>query len=440
MKIFFETLGCPKNFNDTEVAEGILIDQGFEPADYAEEADVIIVNTCGFIGDAKEESINRIFELDQVKKSGAKLMVSGCLSKRYAEELFEEMPEVDAFIGVNEYDRIAELVNRVDKGERFKEVSSSYSETLCYEKRNLPENPYTETIKIAEGCNNTCAYCIIPKIRGRFRSKPEEAIIKEAVELAEAGTKELVLIAQDTACYGIDLYGEYRLAHLLKELCKIEKLKWIRLLYCYEDKITDELIEVMATEPKVCRYIDIPLQHASDNVLKNMNRHATGSSIENIIEKLRAKVPGIHIRTTLISGFPGETEEDYLELVDFVEKEKFERLGVFAYSQEEGTVAGEMECQVPEEIREQRKNGIMRRQIDISLEHNKEKTGKIFDVIIDEIQEDGTCIGRTEFDAPEIDNSVIFTPCKQEHKPGDFVKVKITDAYDYDLVGVEIFE
>lgn len=437
MKFFIETLGCPKNFYDSEVAIAALLKNGHVMIDAPEDADVIIVNTCGFINDAKKESIDKIFDMDQVKKEGAKLIVSGCLSERYAEDIKDEMTEVDVFIGVNEYDRLPEIFADIEKENNERIYVSHHVEDILERcERHLKDNPYSATIKIAEGCNNICAYCIIPKIRGKFRSKKEEDVIAEAEELAKKGCKELILIAQDVTFYGYDIYGELRLAKLLKELCKIDGIKWIRLMYCYEDRITDELIDVMANEEKICKYIDIPIQHSSDNVLRSMNRRSTGKSLRNTVARLKKAMPNIHIRTTLIVGFPGETEEDYDDLVDFVEEERFARLGVFTYSQEENTAAGEMENQIDEEIKEQRLDGIMRRQLDISLSINKEKIGQVMEVIVDDVDEDGSYIGRTAYDAPEIDNSVLFTSNNQL-KPGDMVKVLIGDAYDYDLVGQE---
>lgn len=438
MKVFIETLGCPKNFNDSEVASGILVDNNYIMTTNPEEADIIIVNTCGFINDAKKESIDRIFEMAELKSKGKKLIVSGCLSQRYGSELYEEMPEVDGFIGVNEYERLPEILNSIiDKSDREIHVGQCNDKVLETYPRNLRENPYSSTIKIAEGCNNICAYCIIPKIRGKFRSKREEDIIKEAKELADAGCKELILIAQDVTFYGMDLYGELRLPKLLKKLCQIDNIKWIRLMYCYEDRITDELIDVIAEEDKICNYIDIPIQHASDNVLKAMNRRSTSSSIDNTIKRLKLKIPDIHIRTTLIVGFPGETDEDYEELIDFVKREKFARLGVFSYSQEENTIAGEMENQIEDAIKAERLDGIMRRQLDISLKINQKKIGQVFDVIVDYEDDDGSYVGRTRYDAPEIDNSVIFTSNKKLN-PGDIIIVKIEDAFDYDLIGREV--
>ena len=439
MKVFFETLGCPKNFNDTQAAKGVLMEAGFEIAQTAEDSDVIVVNTCGFINDAKKESIEKIFDMMPYREEGRKLVVSGCLSERYSEDLYEEMPEVDCFIGVNEYERLPEILTRLDSedGKRINSVSGCYEKILSTPKRVLDENPYTATLKIAEGCDNCCAYCIIPKIRGGFRSKPMEAVIAEAEDLAKAGCKELILIAQDVTNYGRDLYGKPRLAELVREVCKVNGIQWVRLMYCYEDRITDELIEVMATEPKVCHYIDIPIQHASDGVLKAMRRRSTEESIKNTIGRLKAAIPDIHIRTTLIVGFPGETEEDFETLLDFVEEMRFARLGVFAYSQEENTEAGEMENQIDDEIKQERLDAIMRRQLDISLEYNKEKIGKELMVLVEEKDEDGSYIGRTQYDAPEIDNSVIFTS-RRDLNAGDMVRVLVEDAFDYDLVGREV--
>ena len=439
MKVFFETLGCPKNFNDTQAAKGVLAENGFEIAERAEDSDVIVVNTCGFINDAKKESIERIFDMMPYREEGKKLVVSGCLSERYADDLYEEMPEVDCFIGVNEYERLPELLSELvsDGGERIKEVSGCCDKILSTPKRILGENPYTATLKIAEGCDNCCAYCIIPKIRGGFRSKPEEAVIAEAKELAAAGCKELILIAQDVTNYGRDLYGEPRLAELVRKVCRVDGIQWVRLMYCYEDRITDELIEVMASEPKVCHYIDIPIQHASDSVLKAMRRRSTEESIRGTIKRLKGAIPDIHIRTTLIVGFPGETEEDFDKLLDFVEETRFARLGVFAYSQEENTEAGEMENQIDEDVKQERLDAIMRRQLDISLEYNREKVGKELDVLVEEKDEDESYIGRTQYDAPEIDNSVIFTS-ERDLMPGEIVRVLVEDAFDYDLVGREV--
>lgn len=436
MKVYIETLGCPKNFNDTEVAKGSLCGENdFTLAASPEDADIIMVNTCGFINDAKKESIDKIFEMSAYKHAGKKLVVSGCLSERYSKELFDEMPEVDCFIGVNEYEQLPEIFRNLDMRKNL--VGGCIGDTLPRMQRKLDDNPFTSTLKIAEGCDNFCAYCVIPSIRGGFRSKRMEDVLAEAEELAAAGCKELILIAQDVTNYGIDLYGTYKLPELLRQLCRIEGIVWIRLMYCYEDRITDELIAVMATEPKICHYIDIPIQHAADTVLTAMNRRSTGASIRTTIRKLREAIPDMHIRTTLIVGFPGETEDDFEALLDFVETMRFERLGVFAYSREEGTPAGEMENQIDEAVKEARLDAIMRRQLEISLAVNEAKIGKTFTVLVEERDADGSYIGRTAYDAPEIDDSVLFTS-KRALKAGDFVQVQINDAFDYDLIGVEV--
>lgn len=436
MKVYIETLGCPKNFNDTEVAKGSLCGENdFTLAASPEDADIIMVNTCGFINDAKKESIDKIFEMSAYKHAGKKLVVSGCLSERYSKELFDEMPEVDCFIGVNEYEQLPEIFRNLDMRKNL--VGGCIGDTLPRMQRKLDDNHFTSTLKISEGCDNFCAYCVIPSIRGGFRSKRMEDVLAEAEELAAAGCKELILIAQDVTNYGIDLYGAYKLPELLRQLCRIEGIVWIRLLYCYEDRITDELIAVMATEPKICHYIDIPIQHAADTVLTAMNRRSTGASIRTTIRKLREAIPDMHIRTTLIVGFPGETEDDFEALLDFVETMRFERLGVFAYSREEGTPAGEMENQIDEAVKEARLDAIMRRQLEISLAVNEAKIGKTFTVLVEERDADGSYIGRTAYDAPEIDDSVLFTS-KRALKAGDFVQVQINDAFDYDLIGVEV--
>lgn len=441
MNLFIETLGCPKNFNDSEGIGGVWKKAGMTVTGDPDQADAILVNTCGFINDAKKESIDRIFDMarfieDKQAESGRRplLIVTGCLSERYGGDLFDEMPEVDIFLGVNDYEKLPDIVRNLKKGERKQVFSCEPAVFEEFSARNIGDDPYSMTIRIAEGCNNCCAYCVIPQIRGRYRSRPMENIVREAEQLAEKGCRELMLIAQDVTEYGRDLYGSLKLPELLRKLCRTDGIEWIRLMYCYEDKITDELIEVMASEEKICHYIDVPLQHCSDNVLSAMNRHSTNSSIRDTIKRLRCAIPDIHIRTTLITGFPGETEEDFDKLTEFVETQRFERLGVFAYSREEGTVAGDMECQIDDDVKTARADSIMRRQIDISREINESKTGNTMRVIVDEKDEDGAYVGRTQYDAPEIDNTVIFRS-DRELKPGDMVNVKITDAFDYDLVG-----
>lgn len=443
MKLYIETMGCPKNFNDSESIGGIWESTGMSLTDDPAEADAILVNTCGFINDAKQESIGCIFDMvrfiDESEKDAPDhekkiLIVSGCLSQRYGKELADEMPEVDIFLGVNDYEKLPQLVKEYRKGKRLQAFSCQPDAFYEFSARKIKDNPYSMTLRIAEGCNNCCAYCVIPQIRGAYRSRPMENIIEEAELLASKGCREIILIAQDVTEYGTDIYGRLMLPELLRKLCKVDGIRWIRLMYCYEDKITDELIEVMASEEKICDYIDIPLQHVSDGVLSAMNRHSTTESIKDTLGRLRTAMPDIHIRTTLITGFPGETEEEFEELLEFVEETRFERLGVFAYSREEGTVAGDMENQIDEDVKTMRADAIMRRQLDISREINESKVGDTMTVMVDGTDEDGAYLGRTVYDAPEIDNTVIFTS-DEELVPGDMVQVKITDAFDYDLVG-----
>lgn len=435
MRIFIDTLGCPKNTADSEVAAGLLEKEGHRIIENPKDAEAIIINTCGFINDAKIESIDRIFELASYKEQGAILIVTGCLSQRYGEELYREMPEVDIFLGVNDYHKLPELLMNHSKGRReayFNPCEKAYTE---HDVRKSLGPSYTSYLKIAEGCNNICAYCVIPSIRGNYRSRRKENILKEAGQLAEAGTKELVLVAQDVTAYGMDQNDDYRLPELLEDLCKIEGINWIRLMYCYEDRITDRLIEVMAGQDKICKYIDIPIQHASDKILASMNRRSTKASIIKTINALREAIPDIHIRTTLITGFPGETTEDFNELVGFVKEMKFNRLGVFSYSKEEGTVAARMKGQVREQTKVKRREKVMAIQQEISLAYNQDKIGKVIRVLIEEEEETGCYRGRSCYDAPEIDNSVIFNSDKPL-KTGDLIFVKITDAFDYDLIGV----
>lgn len=438
MKVYFNTLGCPKNINDSEIAMGNLEEKGFTIVDSPDEADVIIVNTCGFIEDAKKESIDEIFNMAAYKEKNKKLVISGCLVQRYADELYKEIPEANGFIGVNDYDKLPKLLEELEKSnERFLENSSCDLSEGEVKIRHLTENPYTSYLKIAEGCDNICSYCIIPEIRGPYRSRTIENIIEEAEMLSKSGCKELILIAQDLTYYGIDNYGKPMLSTLLRKLCKIEGIEWIRLLYCYEERIDDELIRTIASEDKICNYIDIPIQHASDKILDNMNRATTNKSLYRTLSKLRSQIPDIHIRTTLIVGFPGETEEDFNILSDFVSDQKFSRLGVFTYSREEGTAAATMDNQIPEDIKQERLDCIMMKQMEISLEGNRKKIGKTLDVIVDSMEEEGVYSGRTRYDAPEIDNSVVFTS-NSVHKPGDIVPVEILEAYDYDLEGREV--
>lgn len=445
MKIFIDTLGCPKNVSDSDYAQGLLEDAGHVFLNKPEEADAIIVNTCGFIQDAKLESIHRILELAYLKKPQALLIISGCLSKRYGEDLYKDIPEADIIIGVNEYPQLAKILEEFANGDsisvkdrfRLLRVSDSPVEFMDYKLRCLGEDRYTQTLRLAEGCNNSCSYCSIPTIRGKFRSRPIEDLVSEGEFLAKKGTKELILIAQDVTFYGYDLYGRLALTDLLRELCRIEGINWIRLMYCYEDRISDELIELMAKEYKICKYIDMPIQHLSDNVLMKMGRRSSKDSIFKKVEKLREAIPGIHIRTTIITGFPGESEEDFDELLEGIKSLSFERLGVFSYSREEDTLAGAMKDQVSDDLKDERKEQIMRAQMEISLESNRKKIGSTIEVLVEGIEESGLYYGRTSYDAPDIDNSVIFS-ADDELRAGDFVQVRIEDAFDYDLTGRKV--
>lgn len=438
MRVYIETLGCPKNTVDSESMAAVLEKGGHSLAQDPYEADALVVNTCAFIKDAKEESIGAIFDMAGIKKdSGQLLLVTGCLPQRYAADLYKEMPEVDAFLGVNDYEHINEALEEAASGKRVSEVTRAPREYDELEVKVMDAGGASAYLRIAEGCDNVCSYCVIPAIRGPYRSRRMENIIKEAESLAAQGKKELILIAQDVSAYGKDIYGDLVLYKLLRELCKIDGIEWIRMLYCYEDSITDELIQTMKEEDKICNYIDIPLQHINDRILSDMNRHSTTASINDTISRLRAAIPDIHIRTTFITGFPGETEEEFEELQDFIEETKFDRLGVFSFSLEEDTPAAEMPDQVDDDVKDARRDALMELQREISLENNKKKIGSVLETIIDEKNDDGTYSGRTRYDAPEIDDGVILTS-DTELQPGDIVYVKITDAFDYDLTGERI--
>lgn len=433
MKIYIKTLGCDKNICDSDYAAGLLVSEGHRITDDPLKADIMLVNTCGFIKDAKVQSIESIFELASIKTKKQRLFVSGCLSQRYGSELAKEIPELDAVIGVNDYNRLPEIIRSEQR-----EIMTSKA-PKCYEEfgeRKLLEKSYTASVKISEGCTNVCTYCAIPFIRGGYRSRRPEDILSEVKMLAQNGVKEIQIVAQDTTAYGRDL-KDWSLAKLLKKICRTEGIEWVRLLYCYEDEITDELIKTIKSEKKIVKYIDIPLQHYSDKILKTMNRRSTSRSIEATVAKLRAEIPGIRIRTTFIVGFPGERKEDYKALYEFAERTRFDRLGVFTYSREEGTKAAKMPSQLKEDAKERRRDKLMELQRSISLEHNTELVGKTMKVIVTDIDSPGVYIGRTEFDAPEIDNEVIFTS-KKKLKPGTFADVLITDAFDYDLKGEKI--
>lgn len=432
MKVYFKTLGCDKNTWDTDRACGLLKNEGHVIVDDPTQADVLIVNSCGFINDAKEQSIEATFDLAADKRDDQILIMSGCLAQRYAKDLEKSMPEVDYFIGVNNYETLPALLNAEEKGRDF--TKAAEKEFTEYGSRAVTSTGWTAPIKIAEGCNNVCTYCIIPFIRGKYRSRKPEEIIAEAKDMAAAGVKELLVIAQDVTGYGKDFGRTDMLPELLHELCQIDGIHWIRLMYCYEDEITPGLIKAMVDEPKIVPYIDVPIQHASDKILKAMNRKSTKASIKATVEELRKQVPGIVIRTTLITGFPGETKEEFQELYDFVQEMKFDRLGVFAYSKEEGTAAARMKGQVRQDAKERRRDKIMALQQGISLELNQKYIGRTLEVLVEEVYEDGSYSGRSRYDAPDIDNGVLFTSIKKL-QPGEFVHVYIKDAFDYDLSG-----
>lgn len=435
---YIDTLGCAKNEYDSQVVSAELLSLGYEITEDPIAADIMIINTCGFIDAAKVESIDRIFDMARIKGQDKHLVVTGCLSQRYHEELLNDMPEVDLFVGVNDYDRLPGLLDDLySDGATRDQVRGDVEKELPYKERLFEDNAYSAVIKIAEGCNNTCSFCAIPKIRGPYRSKRMENVIKEATEMSENGVRELILIAQDTSYYGKDLYGKAMLPELLHRICKIAGIRWIRLMYVYDDGITDDLIDTIACEEKICDYIDIPIQHISDHVLKAMRRKSTKASIMDTIKRLRTAIPDIHIRTTLLVGFPGETEKDFNELLDFIRDTKIQRLGAFSFSDEEGTIAYEMNGKLDEDIKDQRRDKVMELQSIVSTELNNDKRGQTFEVLIDEITGENTYSGRTRYDAPEIDNEVTFTS-ERNHVPGDFATVRITETYEYDLEGEEV--
>lgn len=437
VKVGMVSLGCAKNQVDGEMLMAALKSDGFETVDDAALADIAIVNTCGFIESAKKESIEEILELAQLKKEGKikKLVVTGCLAERYREEMHKELPEVDAVLGIGANGNIAAHLKKMMGGE-FVEVFPEKSKMPLCGERELSTPSWSAYLKIAEGCDNRCSYCAIPMIRGGYRSRTMESIEEEAEKLAENGAKELVLIAQDTTRYGIDLYGEYSLAKLLKRLCKIQGVKWIRVLYCYPDSITDELLDVMAAEEKIVKYIDLPLQHASGKVLRAMNRQGDRAGLTALMEKIREKIPGVILRTTLITGFPGETEEDFTELAEFVKEVRFDRLGCFAYSQEEGTPAAELPDQIDEDVKEHRAELIMETQTRIMEQKGQSYLGKTLEVLVEGFDRYAECwFGRSAMDAPDIDGKVFFSADGKKPRPGSFVQVEIEDCVDCDLFG-----
>ena len=436
-KVGMISLGCPKNQVDAEHMLALMDAEGWEIVDYVDGCDVVIVNTCGFIDDAKKEAIENILDMVELKKEGVigKIIVTGCLAQRYKEEIVKEIPEVDAVVGIGANGDIIKTVEEVMDSVSTVEKYPPRCDLPLEGQRILTTPQYWAYLKIGEGCSNRCTYCTIPSIRGNMRSRSMENVIEEAKQLAELGVKELILIAQDTTSYGLDLYGELKLPELLNELCKIDSIEWIRLLYCYPDRITDELIETMKNQDKVVNYIDLPLQHADDKILKAMNRRGDQALIRSVISKLRAEIPDVVIRTTFIVGFPGEGEEEFETLAEFVNEIEFDRLGVFTFSPQEGTPAFDMEDQVDEDVKTRRGEVIMQDQYSIMEEKNNEKIGKTYKVVVEEY--DGysdSYTGRTYMDAPEIDGLVKFTSQK-DLDIGDFVDVEIFDVEDYDLIG-----
>lgn len=440
-KIGMVFLGCPKNQVDGEVMLAKLSDADFEIVNDVNDADVIIVNTCGFINDAKVEAIDNILLLAELKNEGVikGIVVTGCLAQRYQDEIQKEIPEVDAVVGLGANSNIVEVCNKVFNEESVLTFPDKYCLPISGD-RLLSTQPYTAFIKIAEGCSNFCTYCAIPKIRGKFRSRPIEEIVAEANVLAQSGVKELIVVAQDTTRYGIDLYGEFTTAKLLRELCKVNGIEWIRMLYCYPEAITDELLDVMATEEKICKYIDIPFQHASQGVLKKMNRVGSKDELLKLVKKIRTKIPDIMIRTTFIAGFPSETEEDFEQLCEFVTEAKFDRLGCFAYSPEDDTPAAKMPDQIDEDVKKQRVETIMNLQYRIFEDIQQSKIGKTMKVLVDEYDENSLLfLGRTYMDSPEIDSQVIISS-EDELELGQFITVKIIARDDIDLIGEHIYD
>ena len=437
MKILFISLGCDKNLVDSEVMLGLLASRGYEMIDDEQEADIIVVNTCCFIHDAKQESVDNILEMAEYKKTGKlkALIVTGCLAERYRQEIIDEIPEVDAVLGTTAYDKILDAVDEALEGKHFLEMENLQALPVVDTKRQITTGGYFAYMKIAEGCDKHCTYCIIPKIRGTYRSVPIEQLIKEAEELAAQGVKELILVAQETTLYGKDLYGEKSLHKLLKELCKVSGIQWIRILYCYPEEITDELIQVIKEEPKICHYLDLPIQHANDEILNRMGRRTSKQELIDIVTKLRKEIPDICLRTTLITGFPGETEEQHQELVEFVDEMEFDRLGVFTYSPEEDTPAATMPDQIDEEVKLERQAELMELQQEIAFDTAENMIGREMLVMIEgKIADEPAYVGRTYRDAPKVDG-LIFVETGELLMSGDFAKVTVTGAEEYDLIG-----
>lgn len=443
MKVLFISLGCDKNTVDSEMMLGILASHGYEITDSDEDAEAAVVNTCCFIGDAKQESIDNILQMAELKSKGQlkALIVTGCLGQRYTEDIHKEIPEVDAILGISSWDKIADTLDSIiNKSGAKDELADIQSPALCGYDRLLTSGGHFAYLKIAEGCNKRCTYCVIPYVRGNYRSVPMETLVAEAKKLVEGGVRELILVAQETTLYGVDIYGKKSLPKLLKELAKIDELRWIRILYCYPEEITEELIDTIKNEQKVCHYLDIPIQHAADHMLKAMARKTTRSEITESIRKLREAIPDIALRTTFITGFPGETGADHREMVDFVKEIKFDRLGAFTYSREEGTKAAAMKGQKPQWIKKRRRNKIMAIQQQIAWEKAAAMAGETIDVMIEgKLVSEGVYVGRTYKDAPGVDGEV-FVESSRDLMSGDFVRVKVTGSREYDLVGVMIEE
>lgn len=441
MNVLFVSLGCDKNLVDSEVMLGLMNQKGYRIVDNEEVADIIVVNTCCFIHDAKEESVEAILEMAEYKKRGRlkSLIVTGCMAQRYQEEILEEIPEVDAVIGTSAYDTILEVIEASFKGNKSMEMKDLSLLPRTDTKRMVTTGGHYAYLKIAEGCDKHCTYCIIPKLRGRYRSVPIEELVKEARDLAEGGVQELILVAQETTVYGKDLYQKKSLSRLLKELCKIEEIKWIRILYCYPEEIDEELIATIKEEEKVCNYLDLPIQHANDDILRRMGRRTNKKELEKLVLRLKQEIPDITLRTTLITGFPGESEEQHQELLEFVDRMEFDRLGVFTYSPEEDTRAAEMEGQIEEEIKIARREEIMELQQSIAFEIGERWIGKECLVMIEgKLSDEDVYVGRTYRDAPNVDGMIfVHGSCKLDS--GDFVKVQITKSVDYDLIG-EVIE
>ena len=438
MKILFISLGCDKNLADSEEMLGLLTARGHEIVDDETQADAIVINTCCFIKDAKEESVETILEMAEYKKTGSchALVVTGCMAQRYQKEIIEEVPEVDAVLGTTSYGDIVKALEEAVAGNHFEEFRDIDYLPDTGSKRVLTTGGHFGYLKIAEGCDKHCTYCIIPKLRGKFRSVPMERLIAQAEDMAEQGVKELILVAQETTVYGKDLYGKKSLHILLKKLCEIRGIRWIRILYCYPEEIYDELIETIRYEKKICHYLDIPIQHASDRILKRMGRRTSKQELIDIVGKLRKEIPDIVLRTTLITGFPGETEEDHEELKEFVDEMEFDRLGVFTYSPEENTPAAEMADQVPEEVKEERRDELMELQQEISYDKGQDRIGQELLVMIEgKVADESAYIGRTYGDAPKVDG-YIFVQTGELLMTGDFAKVRVTGALEYDLIGV----